>query len=483
MTTMSPSMSAVSLGSRVFTLADQHAFARASHDVNPMHVDPVAARRLLTGQPVVHGIHTLLCALDRWQGETPVVPLRVECEFRQPISIDEPVAFEQRFLDDGRLLLTASVSGVVCTHVVVGPAAIPASEAAIDDGPPAERLDVSTVPLEGAITDRVGQAWLLQDWAPSVAGQFPSACARLGAPALGALAGLSYVVGMVCPGMHSVFSSLSFSLDGPAGAPAAGLRVGVTACEPRFRRVTMSFRGPIVGELQAFERPRALAQPAAREVAAMVTRGEFTGRHALVVGGSRGLGELTAKILASGGADVVVSYASGSADAQAIADDINAQGHGRCSVMRWDLSDPGIAETLAQAGPLDEVYFFATPRIYRKAASTFDRAAFDTFVDFYIDRFAAMCHALEQAAAERPVRVYVPSTVFIEERPRGMTAYAMVKAAAEILADDLNRSLRRVRVCHSRLPRLATDQTAGVRGLSPEANVAVLLELVRSMRA
>ena len=49
---------------RSFSIADQTAFATLSGDFNPLHIDAVAARRLMFGRPVVHGIHLLLWALD-----------------------------------------------------------------------------------------------------------------------------------------------------------------------------------------------------------------------------------------------------------------------------------------------------------------------------------------------------------------------------------------------------------------------------------
>ena len=44
---------------RTFTPADVEAFAAASGDWNPAHVDPLAARRLIAGGPIVHGMHAL----------------------------------------------------------------------------------------------------------------------------------------------------------------------------------------------------------------------------------------------------------------------------------------------------------------------------------------------------------------------------------------------------------------------------------------
>ncbi len=51
------------------------------------------------------------------------------------------------------------------------------------------------------------------------------------------------------------------------------------------------------------------------EVGPHVSANEFTGAAALVVGGSRGLGELTAKLLAAGGGRVTITYAYGEGDA------------------------------------------------------------------------------------------------------------------------------------------------------------------------
>ena len=157
-----------------------------------------------------------------------------------------------------------------------------------------------------------------------------------------------------------------------------------------------------------------------------------------------------------------------------------AAGAGTCETLALDLSQQDFA-ALDLAGDLDAVYFFATPRIFRKKADTFDKALFAEFAQFYLERFAQLCRWLETRPGDRPVTVYLPSTVFITERPKGMTEYAMAKAAAEVLADDLNRTLQRVRVVHTRLPRLATDQTASIMGVSVASNVDTLLPVVRQV--
>jgi hypothetical protein len=52
------------MAERAFTSDDQLAFAKLSGDHNPLHMDPLMARRLLFGQPIVHGLHALLWSAD-----------------------------------------------------------------------------------------------------------------------------------------------------------------------------------------------------------------------------------------------------------------------------------------------------------------------------------------------------------------------------------------------------------------------------------
>ena len=86
---------------RVFCHADQLAFAEFSGDYNPLHVDPIAARRLLFGEQVVHGIHLALWGLDRWleRRNENVRLSSLTCDFSKPLGLDKVVrhlVFEER---------------------------------------------------------------------------------------------------------------------------------------------------------------------------------------------------------------------------------------------------------------------------------------------------------------------------------------------------------------------------------------------------
>ena len=89
-----------------FSLKDQISFAELSGDYNPVHIDPVKARRTNFGSPVVHGVHALLWALEnlvaKESGYLKLVSLKTH--FNKAISLDEVVKFviksyEKNFAD------------------------------------------------------------------------------------------------------------------------------------------------------------------------------------------------------------------------------------------------------------------------------------------------------------------------------------------------------------------------------------------------
>jgi acyl dehydratase/NAD(P)-dependent dehydrogenase (short-subunit alcohol dehydrogenase family) len=471
-----------SLGEKTYSQQEQLLFAEASGDFNPMHMDPIAARRLLSGQQVVHGVHTLLSALERWHNDSGVSLQRVRCGFVSPVSVGDTVVFIQTESGPDETTLVASVDGLTCTEVAINAAVTTAGDVEGLHVDAVRQMGDLRVPLDEAVDARVGRVLRVDhDYNEALARCFPNAAAAIGPHRVSAIAALSYFVGMVCPGLHSMFSSVAFMPDDLA-QDVRRLTFVIRKYDKRSRLVIVEFAGTIRGELRAFVRPPPQPQPSMQDIAARIEPSEFRGTTSLVLGGSRGLGETVAKILAAGGADVIISHATGVADAQRVATEINAAGPGRCSTIELDLTADSFARLAIDVASLGTVYYFPTPRIYRRKARHFDPLLFREFAAFYIERFEELCTWLDGSAHGRRINVFLPSTVFIGDRPRGMTEYAMAKAAAEVLATDLNRSLQDVRVVCTRLPRMSTDQTASILAVGAEPVLDVMLPVVRAMQ-
>ncbi len=447
-----------------------------------MHMDSVAARRLLTGRPVVHGIHVLLTALEHWINEHALVPTFLDCAFNNAVNVEDVVVFKQRNQGDGQFVIEASVNGLLCTKLRIT-ASRPGSQpdqGAVRAAGHGSFLERVSAPLDESPAHHLHKRYVVRvDGSDDLTAHFPHACRQLGSSRTRGLLALSYFVGMVCPGLNSIFSTVSLKLDEPTPV-AESIAFSVDQYDERFRLFHVSLEGILAGRLTAFLRPPPLRQLTMAEVSRKVTPAEFEGTRSLVIGASRGLGEVAAKILAAGGGDVTISYAQGLNDIEAVNADIRASGLGTSKVLQLDVTSADFGAVDFEV--LDAVYFFATPRINRKKAGVFDSALFDEFIDFYVEGLYRLCLHIEAIAAlTKKICIYVPSSVFIAERPDGLVEYAMAKAAAEVMIEDINRSFRKVSIVATRLPKLSTDQTSSVLKTSTGDNLEALLPVIRAM--
>ena len=101
---------------RVFTSDDQLAFAKLSGDYNPLHLDPVLARRLLFGRQVVHGLHALLWSLDdHLKSRRQPLELRtVKANFQAGIGVGQTVRCRVTPQDEYRVAIQLETDSTPC---------------------------------------------------------------------------------------------------------------------------------------------------------------------------------------------------------------------------------------------------------------------------------------------------------------------------------------------------------------------------------
>jgi NAD(P)-dependent dehydrogenase (short-subunit alcohol dehydrogenase family) len=238
--------------------------------------------------------------------------------------------------------------------------------------------------------------------------------------------------------------------------------------------------GGLVGQVESFARVPPTSQPSMESLTALVNPSEFLGHSVLIIGGSRGIGELTAKLLAAGGARTIVTYRMGKSDAERVAREIRAAG-GLCDAMPYDARLPADPQLACLPDVPTHLYYYATPPIQNRSAELYRHERLEELLAVYVAGFQHLAQALYERRPD--LSVFYPSTVFIDERPRGMLEYAMAKVAGELLCADLNQTRPNQRILVSRLPRMATDQTAAVIPVDMHSAVATLLPLVRDVQS
>lgn len=467
---------------RTFTLKDQLDFASLSGDYNPLHVDAIGARRTMFGAPVVHGIHMVLWAIELWLKTHPAELIRlssVRVLFKKPVRVETEVCYSLKEETDQRVVIDLEgqdgvaaridfswIPGSYCDRRVFG-AAIPSRTAC-------RSLSDQEVETAGGSLPLYLRLEILCE-------MFPMIKKQLDPLQVSELLCSTRMVGMDCPGLQSVYSKLEVSFSEADAKQPLNMMYSVKRLDFRFRLVSIHVEGPgMKGTITAFLRPPQKDQPSSEAIKTHVEQGEFSGQCALVIGGSRGLGEVTAKLLAQGGADVFITYYRGKDDAERVVQEISGCG-GSVKALPFNI----LEQKDKLSGCFDErkpshLYFFATPFIFSATRGVFCPELYDTFCKYYVSGFSKLVSDLDSIGLKQ---VFYPSSVAVDELPLNMGEYACAKIAGEMLCRYMVKCDPEKIIYLARLRRMDTDQTASILPVDNADPVPLMLALIRAFEA
>lgn len=462
----------VNINERLFTMKDQEAFAKLSGDYNPMHVDAIRARRYLYGKPVVHGVHILLWVLDEilksydenvsinWLKTKFIKPNFLNTSLKPEIKKNENGHFKIDILSG--LTITAQIEFFLESYKDL-------SIALLHDNFP-EKLPTP----DKSITDIEGEKGKFQLYFSTSSGNenFKNINDKLPRIQIATLLATTKMVGNTCPGLNSVFSDLEFSCS--TEKSVAGIfSYEVTKIDKRFNIAYIKYEsGNCYGNVKAFVRPGPKQQSGVLSFNGKVGAQEFSGQRALVIGGSRGIGEVTAKILAAGNASTVITYNLGKMDAENIVNEIRDAGKESSSAYLniQDLKAEDLT-TLLTSHRITHVYYFASPQILSGTLSNISKQVLDSYLNFYVLSFISIANEAIKVGVKY---IFYPSTVFMDEMPKNFPEYIIMKSAGEKACELLQYSNPSVNVYVPRLPKVGTDQTSGINSellLSPDDTI------------
>ncbi len=395
------------------------------------------------------------------------------------VFLDEPVVISAEEKSEQEIEIQVSASGGTASIFVIG---FGERAPCVDHGPLGAPVGptLGSEALDIDIGDMAGRSghFPLEARLEAARDMFPELSNWIGTERVAAMGAITQLVGMIVPGLHSVFGGLSLRLCDPPGPSSLAFKVA--SIHVRFRTLDHVVWGAgIDGSLSTLVRRPPTPQMSSELIGKIVRPGEFENTASLVIGGSRGLGELTAKIIAAGGGKVVITYNVGKTDALSVAEQIRDHG-GDCAVVQFDATLPPPPQIINLAANVTHAYYFATGGIFRPQAKTYDRDRFDGFASIYLDGFYNLCEVL--AASGTPKSIFYPSTIFVVSRPRGMTEYVMVKAAGELLCEEIGIAMPALRLTTDRLPRVLTDQTASIVPVSTAPAIDVILPIIRKLQ-
>jgi NAD(P)-dependent dehydrogenase (short-subunit alcohol dehydrogenase family) len=213
----------------------------------------------------------------------------------------------------------------------------------------------------------------------------------------------------------------------------------------------------------------------------MMSSAEFAGQRPLVVGATSGLGYATARLLAAGGADPVLTWHASPPDE--IVRAVRAFGASGATI-RLDAGAPsqGLADIEASGWDGAQLYYFATPRIFRRRIEPYQKQDFEDFVGVFVDGFYEIVRRLAPRSSRR-LTVFYPSSIAVEDSTADLLEYAQAKTMGEQLCAQLEKKMPHLKIVVARLPRTATRQTDTFLKVKAETSEAIMLPLIRTVQS
>jgi nucleoside-diphosphate-sugar epimerase len=188
-------------------------------------------------------------------------------------------------------------------------------------------------------------------------------------------------------------------------------------------------------------------------------------------------------LLAAGGADpTLTSHISKVDETVKAIQAFGASGRN----LRFDAAapSPGLANLAAAGWQGEQIYYFATPRIFRRRLEPYQAQDFRDFTSVFVDGFYEMVRGLASMGA-RPLTIFYPSSVVVDEPTPDLLEYALAKTMGERLCAQLQSKIGGLKIVVTRLPRVATRQTETflkVKSSTPEATMLPIIRAVQSTR-
>lgn len=446
-----------------------------------MHINPVAARRLMYGKQIVHGVHGLFWALENFIAELDdsIRLTHLAVVFEKSIKIDDTeVSYSAERVDEQKATILISKGKEILLNITLHWEVVSnvASEGYAKSNPPnlpCKTPDINTI--EG--TSREFDLYFNADKGMEM---FPMLTRHLAHKQAAQLLATTRLVGMIIPGLNSIYSELELHFS-EADENEARFKCSVSNVIERYNLARLNIDcNDVTGTIAAFFRPESVQQLSYKEAKTKVDSDAFKGQRVLVIGGSRGIGEATTKLLAAGGADVKFTYNSGKSDA----DSIVAETENKTTALAFNV----LGDDHAELGQLltkwqpTHLYYYATPFIETSNREELNERIYQKFVSFYVTGFEELMAYLDKQNA-LPSAVFYPSSAFVNEAPANLQEYAKAKAEGEAACKKWGQQHHATKLYAPRIPKVATDQTASLFNSGSDDTAEVMLNYINKFVA
>lgn len=447
-------------------------FAKLSNDFNPIHVDSLYAWRSMFGKQLVHGIHqVLICLEDLAKNINEKIFIsKISAKFEYPAGVNEIISIDNiNFSETYSEYVIKNERGLTLTTIKVNYKKKSFNDVKF------KRIDYSMSPLEPTNFAKENLVEPLYYDKTFFKELFTYSSFYVSPVNLAVLLASTRIVGMKYPGLNSIYNAFTFEFNENANL-SNSIHYSVSDKHITLNMLNIKLDDTFIhGQIKAFIRPVAPKYKTLKELNGLLPVNSFKNQRALIIGGTRGIGLQCLRLLASAGASTMFTYFKNSNEADKIAEEF-ANESINTNYLQVDVSNLSkeSLETIKAFNPTS-IYYFATPKILNNN-SNLDENLLQKFISYYVIGLDKILVSLKSEL--KPI-IFVPSTVYLDEKPTNLSEYVIAKSASEMFLKLLEK--KGYKIYNPRFPKVSTEQTMSLfkqKAVEPEE---VLLEELKNM--
>ncbi|UTW55882.1 MaoC/PaaZ C-terminal domain-containing protein [Kordiimonas sp. SCSIO 12610] len=454
-------------------------FMNISGDTNPIHSDNQFAKSAGFEKRLIHGINSVLNILELISGQNIIDFSSVAtctAAFHKPVFEGDILKIFVEKNKDNSIDISARVGITTCFDITLdyGDHKLAVCDGLIFTSTERRKKPILQIQSQPKEYEKIHINIVPSD----ITKAYPSLSSQIGMDRVMSMASISTIVGMYWPGEFSFCSKMAFSFN---DSPTKDINYKIDFNDERLRLTILNVTGSgVTAKVHAFFRPTPIVETAYTEILEKVETEQFANQKALIIGGSKGLGATTAKIIAAGGGTPTITYASSKKSAHAVMNDI-IENTGNCDMLPLNVLNQDDVNSI-DVSQYNVVYFFATPQIFTRKTKIFDPKLYQNFASHYCDGLLKVIERFIEA--RKKVIIFNPSTTDIEEKTPGIEEYYLAKQLGEeMLALIASHHTDNVKIISKRLPKVKTNQTTSILSTATTTTEAVIQPYILEITA
>ena len=284
--------------------------------------------------------------------------------------------------------------------------------------------------------------------------EYPTLLGLIGEARVSSIINLSYFVGMIYPGQNSLLSSVQIVTN---NSRKKKIVFNLNKFDERinFSNILVSAPG-LNAKLNTFSKNKKITQPDLKKIKFNYKNkiANHSLQNALIIGGSRGLGELTAKILSIGMGNLTLTYNKNFIKAQNIKKELHRK-NSKCNIIKIDVTNDKELKKITNLKNINSIYYFPTPSLVNLKKRTFDQNMLKNFINYFYRIPKKIISMLEKR--KKKIIFFYPSSVYLNNKKEHnhLKEYLFAKTKGEKICKD---NLKYVKFFSTRLPPILTDQ-------------------------